>query len=110
MDMPAEYYLQTIASVFQRHDLARGRMLYRGGRPVRPDLIRGPALMTVEGEKDDITGLGQTFAAHALCAGIPAGRRFHHVQPGVGHYGIFSGRRWRDEIAPRLRDFIRRHD
>jgi poly(3-hydroxybutyrate) depolymerase len=110
MDMPAEYYLQTIASVFQRHDLARGRMLYRGARPVRPDVIRGPALMTVEGEKDDITGLGQTFAAHALCPGIPAGRRFHHVQPGVGHYGLFSGRRWRDEIAPRLRDFIRRHD
>ena len=110
MDMPAEYYLQTIVSVFQRHDLARGRMLYRGARPIRPDSIRGPALMTVEGEKDDITGLGQTFAAHALCAGIPAERRSHHVQVGVGHYGIFSGRRWRDEIAPRLRDFIRRHD
>jgi len=109
MDMPAEYYLQTVATVFQRHDLALGRMVYRGARPVRPEAIRGPALMTIEGEKDDITGLGQTFAAHALCAGIPAERRFHHVQAGVGHYGLFSGRRWRDEIAPRLRDFIRRH-
>lgn len=108
MDMPAEYYLQTIATVFMRHELPRGEMYYRGVRRVRPAAIRTTALMTVEGEHDDITGVGQTFAAHALCPNIPEERRLHHLQPHVGHYGIFSGRRWRDEIAPRLHDFIRR--
>lgn len=108
MDMPAEYYLQTIATVFQRHELARGVMRYRGVRRVQPAAIRATALMTIEGENDDITAPGQTFAAHALCPDIPVARRLHHVQPQVGHYGIFSGRRWRYDIAPRLRDFIRR--
>lgn len=108
MDLPAEYYLQTVATVFQRHDLPRGAMRHRGVRPVRPAAVRTTALMTIEGEKDDITGVGQCFAAHALCPDIPAERRVHHLQPGAGHYGIFSGRRWRDDIAPRLRDFIRR--
>src|SRR5438105_3233080 len=75
MDLPAEYYLQTIASVFQRHDLARGEMVWRGKRPVRPTAIEATALFTIEGEKDDITGAGQTFAAHDLCTSIPAGRR-----------------------------------
>jgi len=107
MDMTAEYYLQTIDVVFQRYDLPRGQMRYRGARPVRPAAIRTTALMTIEGEKDDITGVGQTHAAHALCPAIPAERHRHHLQPDVGHYGIFSGRRWRGEIAPRLRDFIR---
>jgi poly(3-hydroxybutyrate) depolymerase len=110
MDLPAEYYLQTIASVFQHHELPRGELRYRGERRVRPAAIRTTALMTIEGENDDITGLGQTFAAHALCPNIPDERRVHYVQPQAGHYGIFSGRRWRDEIAPRLRDFIRHHD
>ena len=106
MDVPAEYYLQTVSSVFQRHDLARGEMLWRG-RKVRPELIRDTALMTIEGENDDITAPGQTFAAHALCSGIPAERKRHYLQAQAGHYGIFSGRRWREEICPRLRDFMR---
>src|SRR5437763_3661601 len=107
MDLPAEYYLQTIASVFQRHDLARGEMVWRGKRPVRPTAIEATALFTIEGEKDDITGAGQTFAAHDLCTSIPAGRRQEYVQSGAGHYGVFSGRRWREEIAPRIASFIR---
>jgi poly(3-hydroxybutyrate) depolymerase len=106
MDIPAEYYLQTIASVFQRHDLARGEMTWRG-RPVRPAAIEATALLTVEAEKDDITSVGQTSAAHDLCTSIPAQRRQTYVQPGAGHYGVFSGRRWREEIAPRVASFIR---
>ncbi|MGO9828965.1 MAG: polyhydroxyalkanoate depolymerase [Myxococcaceae bacterium] len=109
MDLPAEYYLQTVRSVFQEHALARGTMKFRGLQPVRPASIRRTALLTVEGEKDDITGLGQTLAAHALCTGIAPERKEHHQQPGAGHYGIFSGTRWRDEVAPRVRAFIRRH-
>jgi poly(3-hydroxybutyrate) depolymerase len=108
MDVPAEYYLQTIATVFQQHDLPRGQMMWRGRRLIRPSEIRKTALMTVEGEKDEITSVGQTSAAHELCTSIPAERRVRHVQPGAGHYGVFSGRRWRHEIAPRLADFIRR--
>jgi poly(3-hydroxybutyrate) depolymerase len=109
MDLPAEYYLQTVRVVFQEHALARGTLLHRGHRPIRPEAIRRTALMTVEGEADDITGHGQTFAAHALCSGIPEARKRHHHQAGAGHYGVFSGRRWREEIAPRLRAFIRAH-
>ncbi len=105
MDVPAEYYLQTVASVFQRHDLARGEMIWRG-RKVRPAAIRGTALFTIEGENDDITAPGQTFAAHALCSGIPQERKRHHLQPDSGHYGIFSGRRWREEIFPLVKAFI----
>ena len=106
MDVPAEYYLQTVAAVFQRHDLARGLMQWRG-RKIRPEAIRDTGLMTIEGEHDDITAPGQTFAAHALCSGIPAERKRHYLQLGAGHYGIFSGRRWREEICPELREFIR---
>ncbi len=107
MDLPAEFYLQTLRSVFQRHELARGEMKWRGTRLVRPDLIRSTALMTIEGADDDITGVGQTSAAHALCSAIPAERRQRHVAQGVGHCGVFTGRRWREEIAPRVREFIR---
>jgi poly(3-hydroxybutyrate) depolymerase len=106
MDMPAEYYLQTIATVFQRHDLPRGTMTCRGV-PIRPAAVRNTGLMTVEGEKDDITGVGQTSAAHDLCSSIPAKRRVLHRQEGAGHYGVFSGRRWREAIAPRFERFIR---
>lgn len=106
MDLPAEYYLQTVASVFQRHDLALGQMRSRG-RLVRPEKIRDVGLFTVEGELDDITGIGQSEAAHALCPNIPDDRRRHHLQKGVGHYGVFSGSRWRAEVAPRLAEFIR---
>ncbi len=107
MDVPAEYYLQTIASVFQKHELARGEMTWRGQRLIRPAAISRTALMTIEGEHDEITSVGQTSAAHALCPAIPAERRRVHIQAGAGHYGVFSGRRWRDEIAPRIAEFIR---
>jgi len=106
MDLTAEYYLDTIQMVFQEHRLAEGTMLHHG---VKVDLkaIRKTALMTVEGENDDISGIGQTQAAHDLCSNIPAHKRIDYVQPGVGHYGVFNGSRWRSEIAPRIRDFIR---
>jgi poly(3-hydroxybutyrate) depolymerase len=110
MDLPADYYLETVRAVFQEDALARGTLLYRGQRPVRPSAITKTALLTIEGEKDDITGLGQTEAAHALCTGIRAEDKQHHSQPGVGHYGVFSGRRWREEVAPRIHEFIRLHD
>jgi poly(3-hydroxybutyrate) depolymerase len=108
LDLPAEYYLDTIKTVFQDFALPKGRMFVRGER-VRPQAIRETALLTVEGELDDISGNGQTEAAHALCLNIPRERRSHFLAPGVGHYGIFSGRRWREVIYPRLREFIRRH-
>jgi poly(3-hydroxybutyrate) depolymerase len=109
MDLPADYYLQTIRTVFQQHALPRGAMHHRG-RKVTPWSIRRTALLTVEGEKDDITGLGQTRAAHDLCTSLPETMRRHHVQPKVGHYGLFNGRRWREEILPHVRDFVRTHD
>jgi poly(3-hydroxybutyrate) depolymerase len=106
MDLPAEFYLETVHHVFHRHSLPTGRMLHRG-KPVRLDLIRRTALMTIEGEKDDITAPGQTRAAHALLPGIPASWKEHHLLEGAGHYGTFSGRRFREQIAPRLRAFFR---
>jgi len=109
MDLPAEYYLQTVRTVFQEDALALGTLALKSGRPVRPAAITRTALLTVEGEKDDITGLGQTLAAHALCVGLSADQKEHHQQPGAGHYGVFSGRRWREGVAPRIRSFIRRH-
>ena len=108
LDMPAEYYLDTVKTVFQEFALPKGRMFVRG-QLVRPQAIREAALLTVEGELDDISGNGQTEAAHALCLNIPRERRAHFVAPGVGHYGIFSGRRWREVVFPRVRDFISRH-
>jgi poly(3-hydroxybutyrate) depolymerase len=108
LDMPAEYYLDTIRTVFQEFAIANGTMRVHGV-PVRPEAITKTALLTIEGALDDISGNGQTEAAHALCAGIPAKRREHYLVPGVGHYGIFSGRKWREVIAPRIREFIRRH-
>jgi poly(3-hydroxybutyrate) depolymerase len=108
LDMPAEYYLDTIQTVFQEFALPKGHMVVRG-EVVRPQAIREAALLTVEGELDDISGNGQTEAAHALCLNIPRERRAHFVAPGVGHYGIFSGRRWREVVFPRVRDFIRAH-
>ncbi len=106
LDMPAEYYLDTIRTVFQEFALPRGRMFVRG-ELVRPQSIRRTALLTIEGELDDISGNGQTEAAHLLCLNIPRERRAHYCAPGVGHYGIFSGRRWRETIYPRVRDFLR---
>jgi len=106
MDMTAEFYLQTVDIVFQRHALPKGEWVSRG-RPIEPSAIRKTALLTVEGELDDISAVGQTFAAHKLCSGIPEDRRKHILQEKVGHYGIFNGRRWRELIYPQVRDFIR---
>ena len=108
MDLPAEYYLQTVDVVFQRHLLPRGLMVSRG-RPVRPEAITRTAMFTIEGERDDISGLGQTRATHALATALPEAMRQHHEQEGVGHYGLFNGKRFRAEIAPRIKSFIQAH-
>jgi poly(3-hydroxybutyrate) depolymerase len=105
MDLAAEFYLQTVDTVFVRHALPKGTMKHRGV-PVDPERIHRVALMTVEGEHDDISGVGQTEAAHELCVNIPADRRTHYLQPAVGHYGVFNGSRFRAEIAPRIADFV----
>jgi poly(3-hydroxybutyrate) depolymerase len=106
MDLTAEFYLQTIERVFQKRLLARGAYRYRD-RLVEPGAIEDTGLMTVEGEKDDITGLGQTEAAHDLVPNLPREARQHYVARGVGHYGVFNGSRWRNLIRPEVRDFIR---
>ncbi len=109
LDMAAEYYLETIRDVFQEFHLANGTWVIEG-KPVRPQDIKGTALFTIEGELDDISGSGQTEAAHGLCTGIPKARKQHLTAPKCGHYGIFSGRRWREQVYPQLRDFIRQYD
>ena len=108
LDMPAEYYLDTIKTVFQDFSLPAGTWLV-GGQLVRPQDITTVALFTVEGELDDISGAGQTQAAHELCTGIPAAMQKDFVAPGCGHYGIFSGRRWREMICPKIGEFIKLH-
>ena len=105
MDLDAEFYIETIRDVFQEHLLPQGQLTFRGRR-VNPAAIRRMGLMTVEGEKDDICSIGQTLAAQELCTGVRAYRRVHHMQAGVGHYGVFSGKRWNNEIYPLLRDFV----
>ena len=105
MDLTAEFYLQTVETVFVRHALPKGEMTHRG-QPVDPGKIRNTGLLTIEGEKDDISGVGQTEAAHRLCVNIPAQRKAHYLQLGVGHYGVFNGSRYRSEVAPRIADFI----
>ncbi|HEY8579252.1 MAG TPA: polyhydroxyalkanoate depolymerase [Beijerinckiaceae bacterium] len=107
MDLDAAYYLQTIETVFVKHALPKGEMRHRGAL-IDLAAIRKCALLTVEGEKDDISGVGQTAAAQDLCVNIPAERKAHHLQLGVGHYGVFNGSRFRKEIAPRILDFMRR--
>jgi poly(3-hydroxybutyrate) depolymerase len=104
MDLCAEFYLQTVDTVFIRHSLPKGHMTHRG-IPIDPAAIRRVALMTVEGEHDDISGVGQTEAAHVLCANVPPSRKVHWLQPDVGHYGVFNGSRFRAEIVPRISDF-----
>ncbi len=108
MDLTAEYYLQTIDTVFLKHALPKGEMLHRGVT-IDPSKVRRVALMTVEGEKDDITGLGQTHAAQSLCKNLPAPLRLRYTQDGVGHYGVFNGSRFRTEIAPKIRAFVSAH-
>jgi len=105
MDLTAEYYLQTVDQVFVKQSLPKGEMTHRG-KPVDPSKIKRVALMTVEGENDDISGLGQTEATHGLCSAIPANRRVHYVQKDVGHYGVFNGSRFRKEIVPRISAFM----
>ena len=106
MDVPAEYYLDTIRRVFKEHWLPHGRWTWHGDK-VEPRAITKTALLTVEGELDDISAPGQTLAAHKLCSGLPDAKRRHHLQSRVGHYGIFNGRRWREEIMPVIAAFIR---
>ena len=108
MDLPAEYYLETVERVFQKQSLARGELVVAGKR-VRPEAIRRTALFTIEGELDDISGNGQTEAAQSLCKSIPERDKQHFLAKGVGHYGIFSGRKYREIIYPRIREFVARH-
>ena len=106
-DLPAEFYLETVERVFQTYDLPRGELTFRG-RKVRPEAITRTALLTVEGERDDICSLGQTLAAHDLCSQLRPTRKMHYVQPGAGHYGVFSGKRWDTQIYPMVRDMVYR--
>ncbi|MGE0222119.1 MAG: polyhydroxyalkanoate depolymerase [Acetobacteraceae bacterium] len=105
MDLPAEFYLETVQRVFQDHDLPLGRLTWHG-ETVRPQAIRRTAIMTVEGERDDICAVGQTMAALDLCTGLRISQKRHHLQTGVGHYGVFSGSRWAREVYPRVRTMI----
>ena len=105
LDLTAEFYVETIDVVFQRALLAKGELTHRG-RLVRPDLIHRTALLTVEGERDDICAVGQTSAAHALCSSLRPHMKRHHLQPGVGHYGVFSGKKWQTQVYPQVRNLI----
>src|SRR5690606_30192035 len=110
LDMDADYYLETIETVFQEYKLVKGTWDVKNPEGelerVRPQDIQGSALLTIEGELDDISGSGQTAAAHDLCAAVPSGNRRHFEVPGAGHYGIFSGRRWREMVYPVVKSFI----
>ncbi|WP_194725058.1 polyhydroxyalkanoate depolymerase [Noviherbaspirillum malthae] len=105
LDLCAEFYLETVRLVFQEHALPRGQMMWKGNR-IKPEAIHRTALLTVEGERDDICGIGQTMAAHDLCPNIPGHLKLHHMQVGAGHYGVFSGRRWEQQIYPAVRSLI----
>jgi polyhydroxyalkanoate depolymerase len=109
LDLPAEFYLETVRSVFQEHELPRGLMTYHG-RPIDLAAIRDVALLTIEGEKDDICPVGQTVVVHDMLTGLKPTMKQHYLQPDAGHYGVFSGRRWESQVFPQLRDFIRAHD
>lgn len=109
MDIPAEYFLQSVSRIFQTFDLPLGRMTFRG-HPINPAFIKKTALLTIEGERDDISCPGQTYAAHSLCINLENHKKEFHLQEGVGHYGIFNGKRWRDVIKPKIASFIRRFD
>lgn len=109
LDLPAEFYLETVQWVFQEHQLPLGKMMFRG-RKVDPKAIRHTALLTVEGERDDICAVGQTMAAHDLAASLKPFRKRHHLQAGVGHYGVFSGKKWENQVYPILRNMILQND
>jgi polyhydroxyalkanoate depolymerase len=108
LDLPAEFYLETVQMVFQDYTLAKNELTYRG-EPIDMRAVRRTALMTVEGERDDICAVGQTMAAHDLCTGLPPHMKSHHLQAGVGHYGVFSGRKWETQTYPLVRNFIPSH-
>jgi polyhydroxyalkanoate depolymerase len=105
LDLTAEFYLETVEWIFQQARLATGDLTHRG-RPINPRAIRRTALLTVEGERDDICALGQTTAAHDLCTGLRPHLKRHHMQAGAGHYGVFSGRRWEEQVYPQVRNLI----
>ena len=109
LDLPAEFYLETVRWIFQEARLATGTLEFQGKR-VNPAAIRRTALLTVEGERDDICAVGQTLAAHDLCTSIRPSRQRHHLQPGAGHYGVFSGRKWQQQIYPLVRNFVLAND
>ena len=108
-DLPANFYLDCIDQVFQRHLLPKGEFMYQG-KKVKPSAITDTALLTLEGELDDISGVGQTEAAQTLCSSLPAAKKKHHMQKGVGHYGIFNGRKFREHVLPIIVDFVHQHD
>jgi len=105
LDLPAEFYLETVRTIFQEFSLPLGKLEYRGRR-VKPEMIKRTALLTVEGERDDICGFGQTLAAQELCSGLRPYLKRHHMQAGVGHYGVFSGKRWEKQIYPVVQNHI----
>lgn len=109
LDLTAEFYLETVQYVFQEYRLATGELTYQG-RKVNPRAIKRTALLTVEGEKDDICSVGQTLAAHDLCTGLRPYLKRHHLQPGAGHYGVFNGKRWNGQIYPLVRNLILSND
>ena len=104
-DLSADFYIETVDLVFQKYALPRGELTFRG-RPVNPAAIRRTALVTIEGERDDICAIGQTLAAQDLASSLRPYKRTHYVQPNVGHYGVFSGKRWQNHIYPVVRDVI----
>lgn len=108
-DLPAEFYIDSIEHVFQKHSLPKGEFKYKG-KLVKPETITQTGLLTLEGEKDDISGVGQTEAAQNLCKSLPKNMRHHHVQKGVGHYGIFNGRKFREHVVPIIVDFVKKLD
>jgi poly(3-hydroxybutyrate) depolymerase len=105
LDLTAEFFLETIETVFHDHRIAKGGLTHRG-RKVDPATIKRTTLLTIEGERDDICSIGQTSAAHGLCSGLPAKQKHHHLQAGVGHYGTFSGRRWNGQIYPEIKKIV----
>ncbi|MDR2067954.1 MAG: polyhydroxyalkanoate depolymerase [Holosporaceae bacterium] len=109
LDMDDVYYLETVEKIFQTYELPRGVMKYKG-HTIDLKAVRRCALLTIEGEKDDISAPGQSFAAHALCKNLPEKMHGHHLQPGVGHYGVFSGSKWRSQVAPKIEEFIKKFD
>ena len=108
-DLSADFYLETVREVFQEYALPRGLLTHRG-RTIDPLAIRRTALLTIEGERDDICAIGQTMAALDLCRGLPVTMKRHHLQTGVGHYGVFSGKRWAQQVYPRVREVIQANE